>query len=212
MSSGAVSVVEFVPSMLDALLEFVSDPSDVAGVERVFCGGEELSPGSASAALEVFGDRLFNLYGPTEATVGITSQVISREVVSRSRAALPIGSPAFNSSAWVLDRFLRPVPVGVPGELYLGGVQVARGYHGRPGLSAGAFVADPFSGSGQRLYRTGDLVRWNVFGGLEYLGRCDDQVEDSGVPGGAGRDPRRSRCTSVGPFVRGDRPGRDLGP
>ncbi|MBH0120031.1 amino acid adenylation domain-containing protein, partial [Rhodococcus sp. CX] len=191
MSSGAVSVVEFVPSMLDALLEFVSDPSQVAGVERVFCGGEELSPASASAALEVFGDRLFNLYGPTEATVGITSQVISREVVSRSRAALPIGSPAFNSSAWVLDRFLRPVPVGVPGELYLGGVQVARGYHGRPGLSATAFVANPFGvgasgatgdvvAAGGRLYRTGDLVRWNAFGGLEYLGRCDDQVKIRG--------------------------------
>ncbi|MDL9939060.1 AMP-binding protein, partial [Gordonia sp. ABSL1-1] len=87
----------------------------------------------------------------------------------------------WNTSTWVLDSRLRPVPAGVPGELYLGGVQVARGYAGQSGLSAERFVADPFAadrcGGGARLYRTGDLVRWNVAGEIEYLGRTDFQVK-----------------------------------
>ncbi|NED61323.1 amino acid adenylation domain-containing protein, partial [Streptomyces sp. SID10244] len=90
---------------------------------------------------------------------------------------VPIGVPVWNTSTLVLDARLRMVPPGVPGELYLGGVQVARGYESRPGLTAERFVADPFGAPGARLYRTGDLVRWNHTGEIEYLGRTDFQVK-----------------------------------
>ncbi|WP_283957796.1 condensation domain-containing protein, partial [Gordonia sp. GAMMA] len=113
-----------------------------------------------------------NLYGPTEAAVDVTSYV-----VSGGEVVVPIGRAVPNVSVWVLDSRLRPVPVGVVGELYLGGVQVARGYASRAGLTAERFVADPFGGVGVRLYRTGDRVRWSGVGELEYVGRVDFQVK-----------------------------------
>ena len=111
-------------------------------------------------------------FGSRGAAVDVTSYVVvGGEVV------VPIGRAVPNVSVWVLDSRLRPVPVGVVGELYLGGVQVARGYASRAGLTAERFVADPFGGVGVRLYRTGDLVRWGVGGEIEYLGRTDFQVK-----------------------------------
>ena len=117
----------------------------------------------------------YNWYGPTEAAVEITYEKIGS--VSADDPTVPIGVPMWNSSAVVLDSRLQRVPAGVPGELYLGGVQLARGYAARPDLTAERFVADPNGAPGARLYRTGDLVRRLPDGGLEYLGRTDFQVK-----------------------------------
>src|SRR5690606_20219580 len=138
--------------------------------------GEELPASLAQRFRERNAAQLFNLYGPAEAAVSITAHEVSdADVVSVS-----IGVPEWNSSVHVLDSRLHPVPVGVAGELYLSGVQLARGYHGRADLTAERFVASPFA-AGERVYRTGDLVRWRRGAdgslGLEYLGRTDFQVK-----------------------------------
>ncbi|KPM56058.1 hypothetical protein ACG83_12895 [Frankia sp. R43] len=174
-----VTSVHFVPSMLQAFLDSGVEAGSFPGVRLVSFTGEALPVAAAVGAREVF-DRagLFNLYGPTEAAVEIASYDIAGLRVDAD--STPIGRPVSNSYVRVLDGWLRPVPVGVAGELYLGGVQLAEGYVGRAGLTAERFVADPFGGSGGRLYRTGDLARWNGRGELEYLGRSDDQVKVRG--------------------------------
>ncbi|WP_405486129.1 amino acid adenylation domain-containing protein [Nocardia sp. NBC_00511] len=178
-----VTVTHFVPSMLEVFVAGLeAEPgaavADLASLRMVFTSGEALAAGTAQRLRALTAARLHNLYGPTEAAVEVTFH----EVTAADTEFVPIGAPVFNTRTYVLDARLRPVPVGAPGELYLSGVQLARGYLGQPGLTADRFVADPFSAAvGGRLYRTGDLVRWTEAGELEYLGRTDFQVKLRGL-------------------------------
>ncbi|XVV08454.1 amino acid adenylation domain-containing protein [Actinoplanes sp. CA-131856] len=170
-----VSTVHFVPSMLRA---FLAAAPDVPPLRRVICSGEALPADLARRFGEVLpGVELHNLYGPTEAAVDVTFHPVD----TSAEGPVPIGRPVWNTEVHVLDPWLRPVPPGVTGELYLGGVQLARGYLSRPGLTAQRFVASPFGEPGARLYRTGDLARLTGSGVLEYAGRTDDQVKIRGL-------------------------------
>ncbi|MVU79075.1 amino acid adenylation domain-containing protein [Nocardia sp. ET3-3] len=175
MARERVTTLHVVPSMLDALMT-ESGGALTSSLRRVLAIGEALPAAVAQRfRAENPSARLINLYGPTEAAVSITSH----PVTDRDQLSVPIGTPEWNSRVYVLDARLRPVPVGVSGELYLAGDQLARGYFGRPDLTADRFVANPF-GHGERMYRTGDLVAWNADGELEYRGRTDFQVKIRG--------------------------------
>ncbi len=149
-------------------------------VKQLLAGGDVLGVRAVQAVLEGTGDRvLINGYGPTENTTFSCCHVM--HVGEEVRVTVPIGKPITNSTAYVLDEQLRPVPVGVRGELYLGGDGLARGYIGSSALTAQRFIPNPFSTeAGTRLYRTGDVVRWNAEGVLEFIGRADHQVKVRG--------------------------------
>ena len=170
--------MHFVPSMLQIFLEH-EDLSNMPSLARVVCSGEALP----AALLQRFQERiphaaLHNLYGPTEAAVDVTAWTAAAHFQD---SMVPIGRPVWNTQMYILDGHGEPVPMGVTGELYIGGVQVARGYLNRPELTAERFVADPFSSEpGARMYRTGDLARWLADGNIEYLGRNDFQVKIRG--------------------------------
>jgi len=173
-----VTTLHFVPSMLYSFLE----QPGVEGchtLRRIVCSGEELPSALQKRCLEIIPQaQLSNLYGPTEAAVDVTSWMCHAE---DTLTRVPIGRPISNVWMYVFDGLLSPTPLGVPGELYIGGTAVGRGYLGRPELTAERFVADPFSlECGARLYRTGDLGRWSLDGSIDYLGRNDHQVKIRG--------------------------------
>ncbi|QNP75101.1 amino acid adenylation domain-containing protein [Streptomyces roseirectus] len=155
-------------------------PQCFTGTRQILTGGDVVSPAAVARVLDHHPDaRVLTTYGPTEATVLATAQIIDRDVLGRG-GALPVGAPMDNTRLYVLDAFLRPVPPGVTGELYIAGAGLARGYLNRPGLTAERFVACPYSPAGGRMYRTGDLVRWNPDGTLAFAGRADQQVKIRG--------------------------------
>ncbi|MET8875709.1 non-ribosomal peptide synthase/polyketide synthase [Nocardia sp. NPDC004604] len=171
-----ITVAHFVPSMLAV---FLAEPKvrECRTLRAVFASGEALPAAIAQRTRELIGARVHNLYGPTEAAVDVSFH----EVTDVDTVSVPIGRPVFNTRLLVLDARMRPVPIGVPGELYLAGAQLALGYVARPELTADRFVANPHGAAGERMYRTGDLVRWHADGELEYLGRTDFQVKVRGL-------------------------------
>jgi amino acid adenylation domain-containing protein/non-ribosomal peptide synthase protein (TIGR01720 family) len=166
----AINLIALPTSVLTAM----PADADLPELRNLIVGGEALS--MEAAARWYKGRRFFNGYGPTETTV--CSTIAANWDITRPP---PLGKPVANTQVYVLDEHLQPLPVGVPGELYIGGVGVARGYLHQPELTAAKFLADSFSaGPGARLYRTGDQVRWRPDGTLEFLGRIDDQIKIRG--------------------------------
>ncbi|MEG1039167.1 MAG: amino acid adenylation domain-containing protein [Pseudomonas sp.] len=171
-----VSTLHFVPSMLQA---FVRDDgvASCASLRQVICSGEALPAELQRQLLRVLPwAALYNLYGPTEAAIDVTHWTCRDD----GNHSVPIGQPIANLQTYVLDNSLQLQAAGCVGELYLGGVGLARGYHRRPGLTAERFVASPFA-AGERLYRTGDLARYRADGVIEYVGRIDHQVKIRGL-------------------------------
>ncbi|PRD26217.1 UNVERIFIED_CONTAM: lgrB [Trichonephila clavipes] len=169
----AVTTLHFVPPLLQL---FIDEPgvAECTSLRRLFSGGEALPAALRNRVLQRLpAVALHNRYGPTETAINVSHWHCQEQDGARS----PIGRPLGNVICRVLDGELNPLPAGAPGELCIGGLGLARGYLGRPGLSAERFVADPFSAAGERLYRTGDRARWNADGVLEYLGRLDQQVK-----------------------------------
>ncbi|WP_103734594.1 non-ribosomal peptide synthetase [Pseudomonas sp. GZJR-8] len=176
IAAEGVTTLHFVPSMLDVFLAH-GDVSQAGGLVRVMCSGEAL-PGSLVRRFkqQLPGSQLHNLYGPTEAAVDVTAWHCAGFDVPDNT---PIGKPIANTRMYVLDGQLQPVPLGVVGELFIAGVQVARGYLNRAELTAERFLDDPFAPG--RMYRTGDVGRYLPDGNIEYLGRNDDQVKIRGL-------------------------------
>jgi amino acid adenylation domain-containing protein len=176
MAEGGVTVAQFVPTLLQAVLGARPEGAPLP-CRTLFCGGEPLPAALVEEALSAGVGEVVNLYGPTEATIDSTWHPCP----AADGRAPAIGQPIANARMYVLAARGAPAPVGVAGELYVGGAGVARGYLGRAGLTAERFVPDPFSpGAGARMYRTGDLGRWRADGTLEYLGRLDHQVKVRG--------------------------------
>ncbi|MFF1796943.1 amino acid adenylation domain-containing protein, partial [Kitasatospora sp. NPDC058263] len=168
-----ITTLHFVPSMLRAFLAEPLPP--LPSLRRMVCSGEALPAELVTAVHERIGCELHNLYGPTEAAVDVTA------IRCEPGRPVTIGRPISNTRTYIVDAALRPQPIGVPGELLLGGVQLARGYLNRAELTADRFVPDPFATEpGGRLYRTGDLARYRANGEIEYLGRLDHQVKIRG--------------------------------
>jgi len=173
----AITVMHFVPSMMSAFLD-VPDVLACKSLRHVICSGEALSASLQNKFYEKLPAQLHNLYGPTEASIDVTVWACERE---SEDTAVPIGRPIANTRIYLLDVFLNPVPVSVPGELYIGGVGLARCYQNRSALTAERFIPDPFSERpGARLYRTGDLARYRADGEIEYISRTDHQVKIRG--------------------------------
>jgi amino acid adenylation domain-containing protein len=172
-----ITTMHFVPSMLRIFL-MAKDVEKCDSLRQVICSGEALPLDLQNRFFAHLDAELHNLYGPTEAAVDVTYWRCQRE---SEIGTVPIGRPVANTRMYILDSSLQPVPVGVSGELYIGGVQVARGYLNRPELTAEKFIPDPFSENPEaRLYKTGDSARYLLDGNIEYLGRLDFQVKIRG--------------------------------
>ena len=206
----AVTTMHFVPSMLAVFLA-EDGVEECTTLRRVICSGEELPADLARRFLDRFQScDLHNLYGPTEASVDCTAWHCTREALAGAHR-VPIGRPVQNMRLYVLDRNREPVPVGLPGELYIAGPGVALGYLNQPDLTAQRFVPDQWGPPGARMYASGDLARYRPDGALEYLGRTDDQVKLHGLRIEPGEIEAALRALpgigAAAVVVREDRPG-----
>ena len=174
-----ITTIHFVPSMLEVFLQDIN-LDDCRTLKRVLCSGEELKKSHVLTFREKLPvTALYNLYGPTEAAVDVTYWQVPLDV--KGLEIVPIGQPVSNTSLYILDKDGNTVPIGVVGELFIGGIQVARGYLNLPDLTKDRFISNPFQANIEsRLYKTGDLARWLSDGTIEYLGRTDNQVKIRG--------------------------------
>ncbi len=169
-----ITTLHFVPSMLRVFLE-ERELQQCRSLRRVICSGEALPFDLQARFFARLDTELQNLYGPTEASIDVTSWGCERQGAYH---LVPIGRPIANTRIYILDQYLHPVAIGIAGELHIGGVGLARGYLGRPELTAERFIPDPFATDpGERLYKTGDRARYLPDGAIEFLGRVDDQVK-----------------------------------
>jgi len=172
-----VTVLQLVPSLLHMLLD-TAEFKDCRSLRHVFCGGEAMAEDIPRRFFGTLTAELHNMYGPTEAAIDSLCYSVPRDDFRKN---VPIGRPVANTQAYVLDHHRQPQPIGVPGELYLGGIQVGQGYHNQPALTAESFIPDIFGNAkGARLYRTGDRARFLADGNIEFLGRIDHQVKIRG--------------------------------
>jgi amino acid adenylation domain-containing protein len=173
-----VTTLHFVPSMLGAFIN-TEGVEGCTSIRRLICSGEALSAWHVTLSQEKLpGAQLYNLYGPTEAAIDVTAWT---RPTGFAGSIVPIGRPIANTQIHLLDRYREPVPVGVAGEIYIGGAGVARGYLKRADMTADRFVPDAYAGeTGARMYKTGDLGRWLEDGNIEFVGRNDDQVKIRG--------------------------------
>jgi acyl-coenzyme A synthetase/AMP-(fatty) acid ligase/acyl carrier protein len=177
IQSQRITTLHFVPSMLEVFLR-ESEVERCATLRQVFCSGEALSYELQQRFFDRSSAALHNLYGPTEASIEVTAWECRRD---GDRSVVPIGRPIANTQIYILDPHLKPVPIGVVGELHIGGIGLARGYLNRRELTAQKFIANPFSNQpGTRLYKSGDLARYLPDGNIEFLGRNDNQVKIRG--------------------------------
>lgn len=181
LSDHAIELTDCTPSLLTIMLEGNVPSLPRLALKRIICGGEALS---TSLVEQVYSQdtarrlRIANIYGPTECCVDVTVMMIARDVCL-AQAIIPIGKPLTNIQSYLFDRYGNLAPIGVPGEICLGGVGVGRGYLNNPGKTAAKYVPHPFK-SGERLYRTGDIGCWTGAGVIEFIGRSDDQVKVRG--------------------------------
>lgn len=173
-----ITYLQLVPSLLRMLIE-EKGFEKCKSLKNIFCGGEALTYELQEKLLSKLDVNLYNLYGPTEATIDSTYFMCGKNYESRT---IPIGKPVYNATAYILDKYLNPLPAGVPGELYLGGVNISKGYLNNPELTNEKFSDDKFDKSGNgKLYKTGDLARYLKDGNIEFLGRTDHQVKLRGL-------------------------------
>jgi amino acid adenylation domain-containing protein len=175
IAAEGVTLVHFVPSMLTAFLD-EPDAAACPSLRIVLSGGEALPADLATRVLSTMDVRLFNQYGPAEAAIDVTAGEVTAEMLS---ARVPIGFPVDNLRVLILDERFEPVPVGVPGQLFIAGDGLATGYLNRPALTAEKFLPNPFEPG--RMYATGDLARWLPTGAVDFGGRADDQVKLRGL-------------------------------
>src|ERR1019366_8835694 len=172
-----ITTMHFVPSMLRIFLE-TAGVEQCKSLRRVICSGGALPFELQERFFQRLGAEFHNLYGPTEAAVDVSYWQCTPDT---ELSSVPIGKPIWNTQLYILDKHLRPVPIGVAGELHIGGVNLARGYLKKPELTAQKFIPDPFGlEAGARLYKTGDRARFLPDGNIEYLGRMDHQVKIRG--------------------------------
>ncbi|MFI5406904.1 MAG: amino acid adenylation domain-containing protein, partial [Nitrososphaerales archaeon] len=177
-----INLIKLTPSYFNNLLNVALESDGLQNLKRILLGGEAASKADIKKWLQIYPQHIIhNEYGPTETTVAVSEYALTDTTIHHTKDLVPIGKPAYNSTIYILNNQLQPVPIGILGEIYIGGVGLSRGYLNRQQLTNEKFIVDPFSqDSHDRLYKSGDLARYLPDGNIEYIGRIDNQVKIRG--------------------------------